>query len=185
MVRWLLVLIIPLLTAACNMSVNVKDLAAAEGYVALITVTSPGVADGVTPVTVTITLRFNGAPLAGLTPTYSVTGSGNILGACSVTNASGVSTCSLRSTGAGTKTVALTNPPVNSTATVVFNPAAPPVAGFAITSGGGITRDPGGTSMVSHSSIGIPFSPIIGYDSGSPTTVRSRSGLHGVLYQGN
>jgi hypothetical protein len=182
MVRcWRLLLFIPFLSA-CNLSVNVKDLAESTGLKAILVVTSPGVADGVTPVTVTITIRLDGRAVPGYTPTYAVTGSGNTIGVCSVTNALGVSTCLLRSTVAETKTVSLTNPALAVTAIVVFNPAAPPVPGFAITSGGGITS---GAGMVSHSSIGIPAGSIIGYDLTSPTTVRVRSGLHGVLHEGN
>jgi adhesin/invasin len=85
--------------------------------------TSPVIADGIAASTVTITLRdllHNG--ISGVTPTFSATGSNNTLGACTATNASGVSTCTLRSTKAEAKTLAMTTPIAVSGASVTFNP---------------------------------------------------------------
>ena len=48
--------------------------------------------------------------MPGVTPTFSATGSNNTLGNCSASNASGVSTCSLRSTTAEVKTLAIVTP---------------------------------------------------------------------------
>lgn len=78
--------------------------------------------------TITITLyTAQGNPLVGVAPTYFVTGSGNTAQACTVTNASGISTCKLYSTVAQTKTIAVATPStLGISNTVTFYP--PPVA---------------------------------------------------------
>jgi hypothetical protein len=182
--RWrlLFLLAFPVLSA-CKLDVSVKDLneVSQDNYQSTtITVTSPGIADGVTPVTITITVKNNGVPVAGYTPQFAVTGSGNTASLCTVTDALGVSTCLLRSNVAELKTVQLVMPAIAKSANVTFNVPAPPMPGFAITSGGGITT---GAGMVSHSSIGLPTTPIILEDPAVPGTPRARMGLHGIFYE--
>ena len=68
-------------------------------------------ADGVASSTITITLKdASNNPVSGVTPTFSASGSNNTYGACSATNGSGVSTCSLKSTMAEVKTLSITSP---------------------------------------------------------------------------
>ena len=89
--------------------------------------TSPVVADGVATATITITLRDAASnPVAGLTPTFTATdtGSTNSYGLCSASSLAGVATCTLASTTAETKTLALVGPVATSGGTVVFLPMA-------------------------------------------------------------
>jgi hypothetical protein len=73
--------------------------------------TSGIIADGEGASEITIILKDNFQnPVSGVTPTFSVTGSNNILGACSQTNGEGVSTCSFTSTKAESKEIALITP---------------------------------------------------------------------------
>lgn len=170
---------LPLFTA-CNMNVNVKDIDVVNDFSATqISVTSPGIADGITPVTITIVVRNKGVFVVNYIPTYHVTGSGNTALPCTATNSSGVSICLLRSTVSETKTITLLNPAVNATETVVFNPFVPAESIRALSSGGGITT--GGT-ILSHSTIGLPLTPILLESSLSPGTTRVRTGVQGVLH---
>ena len=108
-----------------------------------ITGTSPVQANGIAASTVTITLQdASGAPMPGVTPTFSATGSNNALGNCSASNASGVSTCSLRSTTAEVKTLAIVTPVAKTGGTVSF------VAGCPADPNAAMTRavDPSGTN---------------------------------------
>ncbi len=88
-----------------------------------ITGTSPVTADGIASSTVTITLKdaLNN-PVSGVTPTFSATdtGAANVYGACSLGNASGVSTCTLKSTKAEIKTLKIETPVVLTGGTVTF-----------------------------------------------------------------
>jgi len=87
-----------------------------------ITGTGPVLADGVAASTVTITLKdTNKNPVVGVVPTFSATGTNNTIGACSATNASGVSTCSLRSTTAEVKTLSIVTPVSDVGGTVTFS----------------------------------------------------------------
>ena len=73
--------------------------------------TSNITADGVVSSVITITLEDStGTPVVGVTPTFSASGSDNTPGACLASNASGVSTCSLKSTFAETKTLSIVSP---------------------------------------------------------------------------
>src|SRR5678815_3611799 len=86
-----------------------------------ITGTGPVLADGIAASTVTITLKdTNNNLLVGVVPTFSATGTNNTIGACSATNASGVSTCSLQSTTAEVKTLAIVTPVSDVGGTVTF-----------------------------------------------------------------
>jgi Invasin, domain 3/Bacterial Ig-like domain (group 1) len=88
---------------------------------ATITGTGPVPADGVRTSTITISLKdaFDN-PLPGTTPGFSASGSSNILGGCSASDASGNSTCTLASTAAEEKTLFITTPVIATGATVRF-----------------------------------------------------------------
>jgi hypothetical protein len=88
-----------------------------------ITGTTNVIANGTAFSQVTITLQDAGAnAIAGVTPTFVATDSGNDndYGACSVTNASGVSTCELRSLSPEAKTLRITSPVFKDDQSVTF-----------------------------------------------------------------
>lgn len=116
-----------------------------------ITGTSPKIADGVDSSLVTITLRdINNNPVSGQIPTFGATDTGttNVYGACSATNASGVSTCTLTSLNAETKTLSITAPVVKADGTVIFLPAGASVANSSITGSSPVIADGVATSTV-------------------------------------
>lgn len=167
-----------LLLTACNMDVSIKDLVTERDFsLSTITATSPGIADGASSVTVTIVVRDRGVPVQGFIPTFSASGLGNILGACTPTDSTGRSTCQLRSTGAGIKNLVLTAPPLLASTNTVFNPNVPSLQALAITSGGRLTS---GGALSSNSSIGQITSPVVLESAGAP---RARVGLQGILYE--
>jgi hypothetical protein len=98
-----------------------------------ITGTTPVIADGVATSIVTITLldAFSN-PISGTVPTFSATGSNNIYGACSATNASGVATCSLASTRAQVKQLSIQTPIVDPGSNVTFTAGASSAANSSI-----------------------------------------------------
>lgn len=70
------------------------------------TVSDLNYADGVTPAKIEIRLKNKKAiPLAGVSPHVSISGTGNVLTPCTVTDAEGKSVCWLYSTNAETKNV--------------------------------------------------------------------------------
>lgn len=88
--------------------------------------TTPVTADGIDASTITITLAdAYGNPSLGYTPTFSATGTNNTYGACSLSDATGSSTCTLKSTSSGTKTLNLLTPVAKTGSSVVFDPASP------------------------------------------------------------
>jgi adhesin/invasin len=114
-----------------------------------ITGTSPVVADNTATSTVTVTLRdANNNPVSGQTPTFTTSGTGNTQTACGVTNASGVSTCTVRSTVAEIKTLAIATPVVKTDGTITFTAGAAAVANSTITGSGPVTADGVATSSV-------------------------------------
>lgn len=79
----------------------------------LISGSGPVIANGSATSTITITLKkASGAAAEGVTPTFNATdtSSGNNYGACSASDSSGVSTCTLSSTYAESKTLTLLTP---------------------------------------------------------------------------
>lgn len=69
------------------------------------------VADGTDEATITIVLADDqGEPVAGVTPGFTASGSGNDYGACPPTDADGVSTCTMTSTTAGIKELEISQP---------------------------------------------------------------------------
>ena len=88
-----------------------------------ISATAPVEANGQETSTVTITLKDSAnQAIAGIIPVFSTSGSGSIpvLSNCSPTNSSGISTCTIASTVAETKTLTLTSPLLSLTTTVEF-----------------------------------------------------------------
>lgn len=89
--------------------------------------TGPVTANGVATSTITITLKSSlNAAVAGITPTFSATntGSTNTYGTCSLSDSTGVSTCTLKSTVAEVKTLTLTSPITMTGGTVTFQAGA-------------------------------------------------------------
>lgn len=116
-----------------------------------ITGTGPVVANGVATSTVTITLKdTSNNPVSGQTPTFSATDSGgtNNYGSCSVTDASGIATCSLDSLVSETKTLSITTPVVKADGTVVFTAGAAVAANSTITGAGSVLANGVATSTV-------------------------------------
>lgn len=111
----------------------------------------PVTADGVSTSTVTITLKdASNNPVSGQTPTFSATDSGttNAYGACSVTNASGISTCTLSSLTAETKTLSIVTPVAKADGTVIFSAGAAVATNSTITGSGSVVADGAATSTV-------------------------------------
>ncbi len=130
-----------------------------------ITGTGPVIADGVTNSTITITLLdASSNPVAGTVPTFSATDSGttNNYGACSTTNGSGVSTCTLSSIRAETKTLSIATPIVKADGTVVFNPGAASIANSTITGTGSVTADGVATSTITITLLDANSNPLVG-----------------------
>ena len=111
----------PGLTSACSSLVEVRQVI---DTVASTIVGTNTIADGVDTSTITITLQDVSAnPVYGVVPTFSATdtGSANVYGVCSATNAGGVSTCSLTSTKAETKTLSVLTPTAITESDVIFD----------------------------------------------------------------
>ena len=111
----------PGLTSACSSLIEVRQVI---DTVASTIVGTNATADGVDSSTITITLQDVSAnPVYGVVPTFSATdtGSANVYGVCSATNASGVSTCSLTSTKAETKTLSVLTPAAITESDVIFD----------------------------------------------------------------
>lgn len=76
-----------------------------------ITGTGPVTADGSSTSRIDIVIRDqNGDAMPGLTPEFTATGTGNTIGACSLTDVNGASVCALSSTVAELKTINVTAP---------------------------------------------------------------------------
>lgn len=89
-----------------------------------ITGVGPTLADGIASSIITITIMdaFENA-IAGQTPTFSATDweATNVYGACSVSNANGISTCFLSSSEGETKVLSILTPVLKVGSSVVFN----------------------------------------------------------------
>jgi hypothetical protein len=78
-------------------------------------------ADDTATSTITITLKSSSnSAIVGVVPTFLASGTANTYGTCSASNASGVSTCTLSSAVAETKTLALVAPAFKIGGTVTF-----------------------------------------------------------------
>lgn len=112
--------------------------------------TGPVTADNVSTSTITITMEDSaGDPVVGIAPTPAATGSGNTFSACSVSNASGISTCTLRSNVAELKTLSITMPFAMSDGTVLFEPGAVSAGNSTITGASPVVADDVATSSIS------------------------------------
>ncbi|MDR3608201.1 MAG: Ig-like domain-containing protein [Oligoflexia bacterium] len=114
-----------------------------------ITGTGPVTANGSSTSTITITLEdVNSNPVSGITPSFAASGSGNSYGACSATNASGVSTCTMSSTIAQTETLSITGPISKSGGSVSFVPGPASQLVWTTTPSGGTAGTAWGTQGV-------------------------------------
>lgn len=108
---------------------SVQDFAKSE-----IINNGPGIADGQSELLVVVQLMNSDSTSVKLfKPTYEVTTGGGVsAAACTSSNSNGVSTCVLKATQAGTKTISVTNINRPLIADVVFNPpgASKPVFGL-------------------------------------------------------
>jgi adhesin/invasin len=143
----------------------VFDPGAAVAVNSTITGTGPVNADGTASSTVTITLKdINNNFVIGTVPTFSATntGSTNVMGTCSSTNASGVSTCTLKSNNAETKTLAIATPVVKAGGTVVFTSTEPVAANSSISGTSSVVADGAATSTVTITLKDISNNPVAG-----------------------
>ena len=137
----------------------------------------PVPANGSSTSTITITIKdANNNLIAGVTPTFSATdtSSTNAYGACSVTNASGVSTCTLSSTYVETKTLQLLTPVSKTGGNVVFSAGAASIAHSSITGSGPIVANGSSTSVVTITLLDATNNPVIGT---TPTFSATNTGL--------
>lgn len=99
--------------SACGSAKNVprrqKPVATTEN--STISATGPVVADGVATSVIQVVIRDqNGAPMPGLTPVVSASGSGNQIHPCGVTDVNGAASCAMSSTVAEIKSINLSAP---------------------------------------------------------------------------
>ncbi len=130
-----------------------------------ITGLGPVTANGVATSTVTITLLdASSQPVAGKTPTFSATdtGSSNVYGSCSVSNVSGVSTCTLASTTPETKTLSLVTPVAQAGGSVVFAAGSADATNSTISGTSGITANGAATSTVTITLLDALSNPLAG-----------------------
>ena len=117
------------LTSATTSAFNIT-VGAADANQTTMTSTGPILANGTLTSTVTVTLKdAYGNAISGNTPVLTSSGSGNTIGACGSTNASGVTTCTLKSTKEEAKTLTLTV----SSVVVAINPAPSTVQFYGVT----------------------------------------------------
>jgi adhesin/invasin len=128
-----------------------------------ITGSGPVIANGSATSTVTITLKdISNNPVAGFTPTFDATGTTNIYGSCSVSDASGISTCTLASTKAEIKTLAIASPVVKSDGSVTFTPGAAVAANSLISGTSSIVANAVATSTVTITLLDLNNNPVSG-----------------------
>ena len=128
-----------------------------------ITGTSPVVADGSATSTITITLKdSSNNPVSGQTPTFSATGSTNNYGTCSASNTSGVSSCTLASGTAETKTLSIQTPVLKAGGNVIFTSASADPANSSITGSGPVLADGSATSTITITLKDASNIPVVG-----------------------
>ena len=138
----------------------------------------PVTADGTASSTITITLKDNNNdPVAGFTPTFTATdtGSTNVYGACSSSDASGISTCTLKSTKAETKTLSIATPVSKSDGTVVFSPGAPDATQTTLVATGPVSANTTSTSTITMTLKDANGNPIPSYSISSITSSGTRN----------
>jgi hypothetical protein len=121
------------------------------GSTSQITGTSPATADGISASSVTVVLydTYNN-PVSGVVPTFSATNTGgsNSYGACSSSDATGASTCTLTATIAEVKTLSITTPVSKSGGSVSFSAGTPVASNSSISGSGPVSADGTTTSTV-------------------------------------
>jgi adhesin/invasin len=155
------------ITAPVNMAGGtVNFLPAPSTTYSSITGAGPVVANGSNSGSIQITLKDDAQnPLAGLTPTFVATNTENknTHGACTPTNASGISTCSLKSTKAELKTLTITSPMNNFSGGTIQFVAGPAVAASSSIIGSSpVVADDVATSTVSITLKDTNQNPLIG-----------------------
>ncbi len=104
-----------------------------------IEVTTDIVADLNSAAVVTITLKDkDGNAVEGVPPSLAVSGSGNQVAQCSVSDELGISTCEVKSSKAESKTVTMTFPTEVSGPSILFVAGPPTKLGFSVQPGGGV-----------------------------------------------
>ena len=160
-------------------------VATSSPVVATISSTSNVIANNTATATITITLTQTGAPLVGTTPSFSATGSGNSLGSCSASDGGGVSTCTLRSTKAETKTLKVTSPSSSATASTTFISGSPSASTSTI-SNTGITVADGVASANVVVTVLDPYSnPVAGQTPTFSATNTGGSNVYGTCSTSN
>lgn len=131
-------------------SPGVKSSKLTATTLSTITGTTSITADGSTASTITITLKASGSvPVPGVVPTFSASGTGNTVSVCTASSATGVSTCSLTSTVAETKTLSIVTPVAVAGGSVTFIPGAVSAAGSTASISVSSVSHGGGTATVS------------------------------------
>ncbi|MCE3009486.1 MAG: Ig-like domain-containing protein [Proteobacteria bacterium] len=96
-----------------------------DGSRSAVTASGPVAADGTTALSVSVELKDSaGLAVAGVVPKISVSGSNNTIGTCTVSDASGLSTCSVTSTKAEAKTISMSYPVTLAGPNIVFTSGA-------------------------------------------------------------
>jgi adhesin/invasin len=127
--------------------------------------TDPVVADGAATSTITILIKdVNDNPISGETPTFSATDGGatNVYTACSVTNAAGISNCTMTSLRAENKTLQIDTPVSKVGGDVLFIAGAPAIATSTITGTGSIIADGATNSIITITIRDANSNPIAG-----------------------
>jgi adhesin/invasin len=133
-------LLLFIIASACQVKSSdpqgVLSSSAPSPYSTQITATTNILADGLTTSTITINVKKDGVVIAGEVPTFSATGSSNILGPCSQTDVEGNSTCTLKSTKAEFKSLRVLKPTLSPIISVKFIPGLPDATKTTITGTG-------------------------------------------------
>jgi adhesin/invasin len=164
---------------------SVFSSGAASSALSSFSASGPVVANGTSTSTISVTiLDGNSNPLAGETVTISSSGTGNTLSSCSVTNGSGVSTCTLASTKAETKTLTMTAP-VNKTTTVTFIAGSIASATSSITGTSSITANGTSTSTVTITLLDANSNPVTGSTPTFSATDTGSTNVYGACTVGD
>ena len=145
-----------------------------------ITGTGPVTANGTSTSTITITLKdANSNAVPSILPTFSATNTGgsNVYSTCSLGNASGVSTCTLKSSNAETKTLSITSPISTPGGTVVFSAGSASIATSTITGSGPVPNDGVSSSTITIKLLDATSNPVAGT---TPTFSATDSGSNNI-----
>jgi adhesin/invasin len=160
----------------------------ASASTSTITGTGPVIADGSASSTITITLLdSNSNPVGGTVPTFSATNTGttNVYGTCTSANSNGVSTCTLKSSKAETKTLSLLTPVSVIGGTVVFTGSTPVAANSTITGTGPVIADGVASSTVTITLKDVNNNPVQGMVPTFSATDTGSTNAYGVCSSSN